>query len=1105
MSGQEDIRRRLSPDPLAESTGPPAGMLAGGEDSTPAIDREPPSRSGITGADDHFGFGAADPAGRAPGSLVAGGRIGGCTIIGLLAEGGMGRVYAARQDAPARVVAVKVMRELLGGADLASRFAQEAELLGRLEHPAIARIHAAGIEPSADGGRPFIVMELVADAASITDFAGNRGLGPRDRVALFATACAGVAHAHRQGIIHRDLKPTNILVDAAGSPKIIDFGVGRATGGEAERLTSVTRQAELLGTVRYMSPEQLGLDAAEVDARSDVYALGLVLHELLTGELPYELRGRSIVEAAGVLATSAGVAVAPLANRLRRAGLPAVEAGPLAAVVAMCLEPGPVDRYAAAGDLAADLGRWLAGEPVRARPPSLVEAVARLARRHRTAAIAAATAVAALVAAVAGVSAFWLRAERLRVTADQARLAAEAARRTAQAAEAEADDRRREADARAAEARRQLYFSTVLLAAEARDRDNLAEARRLLEQAVSLARERQASPVELDCLAASLDESLATLADCGATVSATAWAPDGRTVALGTMQGRLLAWRRIDAAGHAGADAARDLPGHDDTIWDLAFSPDGRWLASASADGTVRLHDLATGGQPRVVTSHDDAVYAVDFSPDGGLLATAARDRIIRIWDTATWEELPGLAGHEGTIYSARFSPDGRRIASASQDGTVRIWNIADRRQSLRLDPEGGRIFRVLFSPAGDRIAAAAEDGLAFVWQADDGGGVARLQHPTRVNAVAFAGGGDQLVTASGDGLLRHWDVDAGRETRRRCGHAGAIWSLAATPQAGAATGAADGTVKLWRLDGAADPVLRLGDRGQALAIDARGATLAAGDAAGRILLADPGTLREQASFTTGAGRANAAAFTADGSLLAIACDDGSVHRWNVSERHTLPPLPVHTRRVYGLGFSADGRLLATGSEDRTARIVDPTTGVERAAPLRHPARVFGVAFHADGRRLATACGDRRVRIWDVAAGRELAVCTGHEGPVNWVAFSPAGDRLASASSDGSVRIWDSATATATAVLTGPARQVWKVAFSPDGTRVAASVADGTVQLWDAASGRPVSVLRGHADQVWGLAFPPRGDSLATTSWDGTVRLWGVSVADLARARAAAQ
>lgn len=1041
----------------------------------------------LTGVDEHFGLVSGNAAW--PGSEVfpPGTCVGGAFIIRLIAEGGMGRVYEARQAAPDRVVALKVLKEGIASPELARRFAHEADLLGRLRHPAVAQVHAAGTHAAFGADWPFMLMELVADAAAITAHAGDRRLSARDRVILFRAACAGVAHAHREGIVHRDLKPANILVDGAGCPKVIDFGVARSLRADAERLTAATNQGELIGTIRYMSPEQLGIDAAEVDARSDVYALGLVLHELLLGGLPYEVRGRSVAAAACIVAAASGVAIGPLAQRLRRAGLPAGEAAPLAAVIATCLEPAPADRYGSASELEGDLRRWLAGEPVAARPLSLGESLTRLARRHRAAAVATAFVVASLVVAVVGIAAFWVRAERQREAADQARVLAEV--------------RRGEAEERTREARQQLYLSTVLLAAEARDRDNLREARRLLTEAEALAA-GGTRPIELDCLAASLDESLDVLADPGGTIASGAWSPDGTWIALGTMDGRLLAWRPGGTV--APVPTWADRVAHTAAVWDVAFSPDGLRLATASADGVVAIHEPSSGAKPAVITGHQSPVYGVDFSPDGTLLATASRDRTIRLWNAATLQEATVLHGHEGTVYSVRFAPQGDRLVSASQDGTVRVWSVEQRREERVIPATTARtrIFRATFSPDASLIAAAGEDGLAQIWR-EDGTPLHQLRHPQRVNAVGFLNGGSLLATASGDGLLRIWDVATGRETRRRRGHADAIMTLAIRPGSGVVvTGSDDATARLWNVTDDGEPLLRFTDRVQALAISADGTLLAAGDAAGRARVVETATLGEQAAFSLEGRRVNSVAFAPDAGLLAAACDDGIVVRHDLVTGRQLAPLQPHTRRVYDVAFSPDGRTLASGSEDRTARLVAADDGSERLPPLRHPDRVFATAFHPDGRRLATACGDRVIRLWSLTDGSRLAAWTGHAGSVNWVTFSAAGDRLASASSDRTVRIWDVATGRTTATLTGAARQVWRVAFSRDGSRVAGAVADGTIQLWDVASGRPVAVLRGHSDQAWGLAFMPEGHALATASWDGSVRLWGVSVADLARARA---
>lgn len=1064
-----------------------AGDDAAGSDRADVTATGDPA-SPLTGIHDHFGFGPPGPAWPGSQPCPPGIRIGGATIIRLIAEGGMGRVYEARQAAPDRVVALKVLKEEIASPELARRFAHEADLLGRLRHPAIAQVYAAGTHSVVGADWPFMLMELVADATTMTAHARERGLSAPDRVALFARACAGVAFAHREGIVHRDLKPGNLLVDHAGDPKVIDFGVARSVRPGAERLTCATNQGELIGTVRYMSPEQLGIDAAEIDARSDVYALGLVLHELLLNALPYELRGRSVMEAACVLAAATGLATGPLTQKLRQTGLGAGESAALAAVIATCLEPAPADRYGSASELESDLGRWLAGEPVAARPLPLSESLTRLARRHRAAAVATAAVGAALVVAVVGIAAFWLRAERQREAADQARVLAE--------------QRRGEAETRTQEARRQLYLSTVLLAAEARDRDNLREARRLLAEAEALA-EASERPIELECLAASLDESLAVRPDLGATITAVAWAPDGARIALGTAGGRLLTWQPGDrgAAAPSGPGFERVL--QQQTIWDMSFSPDGRRLASASADGSVVILDLATATTIGSITGHESAVYGVDFSPDGTLLATSSRDRTIRLWNTRTLQEAAVLRGHEGTVYSVRFSPGGDRLVSASQDGTVRIWSVADHGEQLVIAAATGRmrIFRALFSPDASLIAAAGEDGLAQVWRAD-GTRVQQLRHPQRVNAVGFLDGGTCLATASGDGVLRIWDVTTGREAGQRRGHADAIMALAIRPGSTAVvTGSKDASARLWNASDDGQPLLRFGDRVQALAISGDGAALAAGDAAGQVRVVETATLVEQAAFRSAAGRVNSLAFAPDSRRLVAACDDGSVVCHDLTTGQPLGAFPVHTRRVYDVAYSPNGRDLATGSEDRTARIIAADDGLERLPPLRHPGRVFSVAFHPDGSRLATACGDHVVRLWSLVDGSELAAWPGHTSAVNWVTFAPAGNRLASASSDGTVRVWDLKTGQTTSILTGAARQVWRAAFSGDGSRVAGTVADGTVQVWDVASGRPVAVLRGHTAEAWGLAFTPDGRALATASWDGSVRLWGVSVEALSRGR----
>ncbi len=1078
---------------------PPASEPPPGETDFSA--RERPSVSEpLVGADDDFGLGGTASA-AAP--IGPGNRLGGVTIVRLLAVGGMGRVYEARQASPVRTVAVKVLRDGVMSPSVVRRFQHEGHFLARLKHPGIAHIHAAGIETTPAGDIPYFIMEFVAGATTISDFTRERGLTIRDRVALFARVAAAVAHAHREGVVHRDLKPGNILVDSGGEPKVIDFGVARAIDSADERLTNAAELGQLLGTVRYMAPEQLGISGSEADARSDVYALGLVLHELLFDELPYELGGTTVIEAASILAGRIGGDARLIAGRLRGSGLATDEASSLAVVLATCLEPRPADRYQSGQELAADLDRWLAGQAIHARPPTFMDSMARLARRHRAATGAVLAGFAALLFSLAAMSWAWQTAETQRQLAADDRADAEAARRAA-------EYQRTEAEARATEARRQLYFSTVLLAAEARDRENLAEARRLMAEARDLAPVVAGCPIELDYLAASLDDSLATLIAEAGTVTAVDVTRDGSTVAAATDQGRVVRW--------SPGQVPVTIASLEDRVWAVALSPDDTQIAIGTSDGHVLVYNLTRGRETANFKAHDETIYGLDFSPDGHLLATASRDQSVRVWETGSWTLHQTLEGHTGTVLSATFAADSIRLLTTSSDGTARIWQVDDGREVLRVGDGASRLFRGAWATDGSLFATAGEDGTARVWDAATGASRATLSHPHRVNAVAFNSVGSQLVTASGDALVRSWDIATGTEAARRRGHSNGIWSLATGPmppplsdQAShggipVVTGSADGTVRTWDLGVAGEPVVPLGGHGVAVTWSPVGNTLAVSSSLGDVRLLDSATLRERMRFTGLVDRVNGLAFSPDGMCLAATDDSGTLHRWRLPAGTPLAPLPIHIRRAFDVCFSPDGRVIATAGEDRTARILDPETGEDRVPPLKHSARVFSATFHPDGRWLATACEDRQVRIWDATTGHLLATWPGHTLAVNWVCFAPDGSRLASASSDGTVRLWNFDPSHAggvpdapreSRVLTGPAGHVWKVAFSPDGTRIAATSADGLVQLWHTETGRPVSVLRGHRDTTWGLAFIADGHALATTSWDSTLRLWGVPMAAL--------
>ena len=822
--------------------------------------------TGLSRADDHFGFGTSTPsAARGGGVLAAGTSLDGVTIIRLIAEGGMGRVYEGRQAAPERAVAVKVLRGGFASASLVRRFEYEARVLARLRHPTIAQIFTFGTYDDGDGVVPFFVMEMIDGGRPITRHALEAGPGVREIVTVFRRVCAAVAHGHQKGVIHRDLKPGNILVDAGGEPKVIDFGVARSIEPDHGDPTQMTRAGDVVGTLRYMSPEQLGVGDGDVDARSDVYALGLVLHEVLTGSLPYDLRGMSFVEAARILDDPSPTSTTAVERVARAAGCGALDSRALATIIGTCLEKRPADRYATAVEVEAELGRWLAGEAILARPPTPGESLVRFARRHRAATAAAVAILASLVAAISGISFFYVRAEQDRQRADAARLVAVR--------------REEEAEHQAAAARAQLYISNVLLAAAARDRDNVSEAKRLLADARGLVADAgTANPIELNCLAASLDESVAAIGGHAGNVTAVGWSRDGTTLAsgasdgavrLGTRTGEAVAWNEVP------------IGDHDDAVWSVAFAPDGGVLATVSGDGTVRVWDAEATIAP--VMRGDGKVLSVCFAADGQTIATAMANSAVCLWDAATLQPRGVLRKAVGRVNDVRFSPDGETVAGCCDDGSVQLWDRGTRQRRDWFKPHERRIYALDFSPDGRLVATAAEDRSARISDLASGTRVGEpLKHGSRVFRATFSPDGSLLATACEDRTARLWRVADGSEVRRFTQHEGPVnWVAFSNDGTMLVTACSDGAARAWNV-------------------------------------ADGGLV----SVMTGPSRQIwKAAFSPDGCRVAGVSADGTAQVWDVATGRAMPVLRGHGDQVWGVAFAPDGRSLVTGSWDGTARV----------------------------------------------------------------------------------------------------------------------------------------------------------------------------------------